>query len=131
MLNPLPALIVSSEAPERTWIASLVSKYGLRPVFCPNLTAARGMLDGTKYPVIFCSDRLPDGDLGVSLKSLVAAAPGAPIIVLSSLSEWDSYLRAIGAGAFDLIASPPSTIEAERILRLALGQSAQQNSHAA
>src|ERR1041384_6820939 len=109
----------------------VVSKCGLRPVSCPSLSAARAMLDGAKYPVIFCSDRLPDGDLGMSLNSLVSAAPGAPIIVLSSLPEWESYLRAIAAGAFDFIGSPPSTLEAERILRLALGQSAQQASHAA
>jgi DNA-binding NtrC family response regulator len=40
--------------------------------------------------------------------------------VLSHLADWDAYMRALSAGAFDYIACPPDTAEAERILRLAL-----------
>jgi DNA-binding NtrC family response regulator len=44
------------------------------------------------------------------------------VIVLSHLADWDAYMKALGAGAFDYIACPPDPVEAERILRLALAQ---------
>ena len=57
------------------------------------------------------------------MRVLAAATGGLPVIVLSHLADWDAYMRALGAGAFDYIACPPDAAEAERILRLALEQS--------
>jgi DNA-binding NtrC family response regulator len=53
---------------------------------------------------------------------LSSATGGIPVIVLSHLADWDAYIRALSAGAFDYIACPPEPVEAERILRLALDQ---------
>ena len=44
------------------------------------------------------------------------------MIVLSHLADWDAYMTALSAGAFDYIACPPERVETERILRLALSQ---------
>jgi DNA-binding NtrC family response regulator len=53
---------------------------------------------------------------------LASSTGGAPVIVLSHLADWDAYMRALSAGAFDYIACPPDPVETERILRLALAQ---------
>jgi DNA-binding NtrC family response regulator len=56
------------------------------------------------------------------LKVLSSATGGIPVIVLSHLADWDAYMTALSAGAFDYIACPPERIETERILRHALNQ---------
>src|SRR2546421_6389701 len=113
MQDSLPALVISAQAPQRSWVADIIVQCGLRPVFCPTLDDARAMVQSDAYSVIFCSDQLPGGDLGRSLRTLTAAAPGAPIIVLSNLAEWDGYVKAIGAGAFDYVVYSPNSSEAE------------------
>ena len=70
--------------------------------------------------VVFCTDILSDGDLRAVIGEVKKSRAEAPVIVLSRLADWDAYLRAIGAGAFDYIASPPDSAETERILRSAL-----------
>ena len=122
MPSDLPALIISSEARHRDRIAEIICKRGLRPVFCPSLADACAIVAGKTFPLIFCSDELPDSDLRTSLRSLAVTAAGVPVIVLSHLAEWDAYVIAIGAGAFDYIACPPDPVETERIVRLALNQ---------
>lgn len=122
MPSDLPALIISSEARHRDRIAEIICKCGLSPVFCPSLADACAIVAGKTFPLIFCSDELPDSDLRTSLKSLAVTAAGVPVIVLSHLAEWDAYMVAIGAGAFDYIACPPDPVETERIVRLTLNQ---------
>jgi len=51
------------------------------------------------------------------------ASADVPVIVLSRLADWDAYLSAICAGAFDYIACPPDPAETERILLAALSRS--------
>jgi DNA-binding NtrC family response regulator len=50
---------------------------------------------------------------------------GIPVIVISCIADWEAYMKAISAGAFDYIAFPPDPVESERILRLALDYNSQ------
>jgi DNA-binding NtrC family response regulator len=50
-----------------------------------------------------------------------AAANPNPVVVLSRFAEWDHYLAALRAGAFDYIVCPPDPAETERIVRSAIG----------
>ena len=45
-----------------------------------------------------------------------------PLVVVSHTENWDSYLAAVAAGAFDCIDFPPYPEELERILCLALSE---------
>jgi DNA-binding NtrC family response regulator len=123
VVSSVPALIIGPESSERDHIGEVVRNCGLRPVFCPTLADACAMLTQRIFALVICSDRLPESDLGVSLKSLAGASTGAPVIVLSRDAEWDSYVAAIEAGAFDYITYPLRSVEAERILRSALAHS--------
>ena len=95
---------------------------GLQSISCASLTDARGRVDEQAFQFVLCSDELPDCNLRTAVRVLTSSTGGAPVIVLSHLADWEAYMRALGAGAFDYIACPPDPVETERILRLALAQ---------
>ena len=79
---------------------------------------ARRLLEHRRFKVVFCSDCLPDGEYAEVIK----AAKPTPVIVLSRLAEWESYLTALQAGAFDYVACPPYQLEVDRVLSTALNE---------
>lgn len=90
---------------------------------CCGLREALSLLARQDFSVVFCNDTLPDGDFRALLRQARKSTADVPVIVLSRLADWDAYLGAIGAGAFDYIAYPPDSAEAERILWAALSES--------
>jgi len=119
MLNDEPVLIVYGEGESREGIIATLHKCDLGQASCSTLDDARSLLTRRHFCIVFCSDTLPDGDF----RSVIRAARSIPVIVLSRLAEWEPYLAAINAGAFDYIACPPDLVETERILWFALCES--------
>jgi DNA-binding NtrC family response regulator len=116
------ALIVSSDPFQREKIEEIARNLGLHSLSCASLTDARARIEEQAFQFVLCSDELPDCNLRTAVRVLTSSTGGAPVIVLSHLAEWDAYMRALSAGAFDYIACPPDPMETERILRLALAQ---------
>ena len=121
MLSTVPVLIICSEPTQQYKAAEIVRNIGLQPVFCSSLSDARVLIEQQTFHFVLCGDDLPDCNLRTSLKVLSASTGGTPVIVLSHLADWEAYMKALSAGAFDYIACPPEPVETERILRLALG----------
>ena len=122
MFNSCQALIVSSDPLQREKIEEIARHLGLQSLSCASLTDARARIEEQAFQFVLCSDELPDCNLRTAVRVLTSSTGGAPVIVLSHLAEWDAYMRALSAGAFDYIACPPDPMETERILRLALAQ---------
>lgn len=120
MLSTIPVLIICSDLAHSEKASEIVSDMGLQPVVCSSLTDARALIAQQTFQFVLCNDDLPDCNLRTSLKVLSSATGGVPVIVLSHLADWDAYMKALSAGAFDYIACPPERVETERILRLAL-----------
>ena len=121
MLSTFPVLIICSDQTHRDKTAEIVRNIGLQPFLCPSLSDARALIGRQTFQFVLCGDDLPDCNLRTSLKALSVSTGGIPVIVLSRLADWDAYMNALRAGAFDYIACPPDPVESERILRLALG----------
>lgn len=119
MLHKELVLIICAEGESRKRIIATTHKCGLGPVSCSTLDDARPLLAQQHFKIVFCSDTLPDGDF----RAVIRTARSIPVIVLSRVAEWEPYLLAINAGAFDYIACPPDPIETERILWFALSES--------
>lgn len=117
-------LIVSSDSLQCESSEKIVGRLGLQLLRCASLTDARARIDDgdEKFQFVLCGDDLPDCNLRTAVRVLLASTGGAPVIVLSHLADWEAYLKALSAGAFDYIACPPNAAESERILRLALAQ---------
>jgi DNA-binding NtrC family response regulator len=122
MLSALPVLIICSHSAHGNLAAEIVRDMSLTSVICNSLTDARTVIEQQAFQLVLCDDELPDCNLRTSLKVLSSATGGVPVIVLSHLADWDAYMKALSAGAFDYIACPPERIETERILRHALNQ---------
>ncbi len=122
MFNSRHVLIVSSNLLQREKTEEIVGRMGLQSISCASLTDARTRIEEQSFQFVLCSDDLPDCNLRTAVSVLTSSTGGAPVIVLSHLAEWDAYMRALSAGAFDYIACPPDPVETERILRLALAQ---------
>jgi two-component system response regulator PilR (NtrC family) len=120
MFNFCQVLIVSSDPLQCEKTGEIVRRLDLQPVSCASLTDARARIEERSFQFVLCSDDLPDCNFRTAVRVLTSSTGGAPVIVLSHLADWDAYMRALGAGAFDYIACPPDPVEAERILRLAL-----------
>ena len=122
MLGSRPVLIVSSDPIQCRNTTEIVERLGLECVACGSLTDARTLVKDQAFQFVLCNDDLPDCNMRTAVRVLTSATGGAPVIVLSHLADWDAYMRALSAGAFDYIACPPDPVEADRILRLALEQ---------
>jgi len=122
VLNSCQVLIVSTDPVQCQKTEEISRNLGLQSFSCASLTDARARIEEQTFQFVLCSDDLPDCNLRTAVRVLTSATGGAPVIVLSHLAEWDAYMRALSAGAFDYIACPPDPIETERILRLALAQ---------
>jgi two-component system, NtrC family, response regulator PilR len=116
-----PAVAVVSAGPEH-WekLSAIVSSCGLRPVQCQTIAAARELLAQEHFRLALCEDVLPDGDFR-QLIALLRETPAwrMPVIVVSCLDDWGSFLEAMMAGAFDYVAFPPYPHELERALAAA------------
>jgi DNA-binding NtrC family response regulator len=115
-------LIVSSDPAHCAKLGEIVGRLGMQSAACAALADARAHIDAQGFQIVLCSDELPDCNLRMAVPVLANATGGVPVIVVSHLAEWDAYLRALDAGAFDYLVCPPDPEEAERVLQLALGQ---------
>ena len=122
MLSTPTVLIVCSDALQSDKTIEILQRIGFQSVHCSSLTDARALVEHQSFQLVLCDDDLPDCNLRTAVRVLSASTRGIPVIVLSHLADWDAYMKALNAGAFDYIACPPDPVETERILRLALDQ---------
>ncbi len=122
-MNVLPILVIGPEEEHRERINEIIRKCGLRPTCCGGLCEALPLLARQNFSTVFCNDILPDGDFRAIVHEVRNSDEDVPVVVLSRLADWDAYMSAVGAGAFDYIACPPDSAETERILWSALSES--------
>jgi DNA-binding NtrC family response regulator len=116
-----PVLIISEDPEHRETLGSITSSCGLRPVGWGTLSAAQYLLSHQGFTAILYEVPEPK-DVRATIKQLAHSASETPIVLVSRIDDWDSYLVAIAAGAFDYIDFPPCPGELQRILCLALNE---------
>ena len=127
MPNLRDVLVVSSDDEVRRNLAGIVGLCGMEPVLCVTVADSQAVL--TRYPihVVVCEDQLADGNYRDVLEAVKRTTVDAPVIVVSRLADWNEYLNAVRAGAFDYIGLPPRQAEIEWAIRNALNEREQQN----
>jgi DNA-binding NtrC family response regulator len=112
--------VVSADRGHWEKLSAIVSSCGLRPVQCQTLAAAGELFVQEHFRLVLCEDVLPDGNFR-QLIALLRETPAwrMPVIVVSCLDDWGSFLEAMMAGAFDYVAFPPYPHELERALATA------------
>jgi DNA-binding NtrC family response regulator len=127
------ALVICNPGDDREKVVAALRKCGLRPICCSSLEEAHTLLCQRAFRVVLCRDNLCDGDFRAVLKEVRKSNARPPVIVLSRTADWDSYLKALGAGAFDEIVCPPDPAETKRIIWSALADTVrpEETTHAA
>jgi DNA-binding NtrC family response regulator len=123
MLKALPILIISGEKDHREKLADRVFNCGLRPVCCDTIADAKTLVARQPFGAVLSEDSLADGDYRAVIRELHHYAKNVPVVIVSRRDDWDSYLEAVGVGAFDYVAFPPNPGELERVIWTALSES--------
>lgn len=107
--------ILSDDAPhllvvdDDTRIRSLLSQYlsggGYRVTMAANAQEARRKLEGIAYDLIILDVMMP-GESGVELTRSLREHKNVPILMLTALSETDSRISGLEAGADDYLSKP-------------------------
>jgi DNA-binding NtrC family response regulator len=120
VLWPPQVLLIARESPDRDKLAAICLASGVHPFCCSTLLEARSFLSAQPVNAIFVEDILPGGDFRAVLADVEREKKNIPVVALTQLLDWESYLGSLAAGAFDCLALPLSTLEARRVLWSAL-----------
>jgi DNA-binding NtrC family response regulator len=113
------AALIVSNPDQRDELVTAVSSSGLSTRHCSNLEAARSLLGRSNISMLFCDETLC-GDKRQFVRQISLSGPQIPVILVSRRDNWDLYLDALRAGAFDRVVLPATPGEVARIVRAAL-----------
>jgi DNA-binding NtrC family response regulator len=120
MVSPPQVLVIAPESGERDKLQKILSAAGVHPYCYATWMEALSFLSGQPTSVVFADVELPDCDFRGVHEDVDRVQTGVPVIALTRDANWNSYLAAMGAGAFDCLTLPPNTQETQRVLRAAL-----------
>lgn len=94
----------------------------LEIVTASTLAGSGDALRSGTISLVLCDEKLQDGNYTDVLQQVRGFATHIPVVVFSRLADWDRYLKAMRAGAFDLILIPCRSGEIDTIVEQALNQ---------
>lgn len=125
MLTVSPILVISGDRDHRAKLVECLSKCGLRSISCDSIASAKLMAHRLQFSAVLFEDAWPEEDPCVVIEEIGRPGGNLPVVIASRHDDWDSYLRALAAGAFDYVGFPPNPGELERAIWAALGESKQ------
>jgi serine phosphatase RsbU (regulator of sigma subunit) len=104
--DPETLLLIEDDAGDVVLVEELLADSGVRATlsWVRSLGEARQVLSrGTRPGCILLDLHLPDARGVTAVATIIAAAPGAPVVVLTGLAEESAGLAAVAAGAQDYL----------------------------
>ena len=98
-------LVVDDDTRIRTLLKQYLSENGFRVTVAGNALDARRKLEGLDFDLLVVDVMMP-GESGVDLTRALRADKTVPILMLTALSETDSRIAGLEAGADDYLAKP-------------------------
>lgn len=99
----------------------ILKRHGLDPVSSSTIAESRELLRRETISLVLCEDEVADGNYEEILRDVGGFATRIPVVVFSRLADWDRYLKAMRAGAFDYLPDPCSPAEIQSVVHRALG----------
>jgi DNA-binding NtrC family response regulator len=81
---------------------------------------SRELLLRDEFSMILCEEQIGDGSYREILQQIGGFAARTPVVVFSRIADWDRYLEAMRAGAFDYLPDPCPAGEVESVVSRAL-----------
>jgi two-component system phosphate regulon response regulator OmpR len=98
-------LVVDDDTRIRTLLRQFLQENGFRVTVAGTAEEARRHLDGLDFDLIILDVMMP-GETGVELTRSLRASKTVPILMLTALSETDSRIAGLEAGADDYLSKP-------------------------
>jgi DNA-binding NtrC family response regulator len=117
MSGVLKALVVSSNDELRKELAGTLQHYGMCPLPASSVVQGLCVLSGHSIDVVFCEDRLIDGDYLHFVDGAKRIAPKVALVVVTQAFDINEHAIAIASGVFDHVGWPPHRSEIERVLQ--------------
>lgn len=113
MTAPWNIVIASSDLESRRALLKILTEQGLDALAISTVREYKEILETKKVGLIFCDPNLADGNYCDLLNASRSEKPRPRIVVMSRISDWDEYLKAMRLGAYDVIATPchPTDVE--------------------
>lgn len=107
------ALVVSSNDELRKELADTLRHYGMRPLLSSSVVQGLCVLSVHSVYIVFCEDRLIDGDYLHFVDGAKRLAKKVPLVVVTQAFDIGEHAIAITSGAFDHLGWPPHRAEIE------------------
>ncbi len=98
-------LVVDDDTRIRTLLKQFLAEQGFRVSTAANAAEARRRLEGLDFDLIVLDVMMP-GETGVDLTKSLRETKDVPILMLTALSETDSRISGLSAGADDYLPKP-------------------------
>jgi two-component system phosphate regulon response regulator OmpR len=98
-------LVVDDDTRIRNLLKQFLSENGYRVTVAGKAAEARRKLEGLDFDLLILDVMMP-GETGVQLTEALRADKGVPILMLTALSETDSRVAGLQAGADDYLPKP-------------------------
>ena len=113
-------LIASSDEKVLQVLDEIAAQCGLKTFCAFTVGESRRVMNRESLCLVLCDDRLIDGRYEDILGATERWRAKTPVIVVSPIGDWQDYLKAASAGAFDYVAYPPIPGELPRVIGYAL-----------
>ncbi len=98
-------LVIDDDTRIRTLLQRYLTGQGMRVTVAANAAEARRKLEGLDFDLLIVDVMMP-GESGVELTRALRSQKNVPILMLTALSETDSRITGLEAGADDYLAKP-------------------------
>ena len=116
-------LVVDDEEGVRRALKKILRKEGFDVESAGSAAEAMGLAQRKSFDLVITDMVMPGSNGMVLLSQLRAARPAPKVVLITSYGDWDSYLDAMNAGAFDYVTKPLKKDEIVRLVRHALEES--------
>ena len=120
MIAPWEVLIATADLETCRRIAHILSQWGLAPVCAVTVAKTTALLAQQGIRMVFCDDRLADGNFRDVLGAAKLVQSKARVVVTSRTDDPGGYLEAVRLGAFDVIPCPCRPADVHRVVSHAL-----------
>lgn len=123
MISDLSVLVVDDEAYVRDSLRRVLESEGCRATGAADVADALGELARQRIDVVVSDLRIPGGDVHTLLERLGPESERVPVIVITGTGTVDEAVRAMKAGAFDLLQKPVDPHQLLLMVERAVGHS--------
>ena len=109
-------LIASADLQTCRTLASILSQWGLQPIFCSTMSKAKAILAQKPVPLVFCEDQLTDGSFRDLLHARTFAQLKARVAVIFRMADGNGDVQAMELSAFNAVACPYRLTNVQRVI---------------